>query len=407
MSFYGDLRTVKLVDVLRWASDNEKTGVLEVERNAISRRIEFRKGWVGSCSSNDPASRLGQFLLSRSKLDEIQLQHLLTLQRVTSKRLGLLLVEMKVLSRADLTAEVTAKAQETIYGLFDFDDAVFRFDEGAILDPDQIEVNLSVEELIVEGEKRAAQLHKIRDAFESSGVVLDRTESEIPSEILERPLTRRMFDSIDGQRTIAEILLHMRTSEFLVLQFLARLHDRELVRISEVRAVPEGSGNLLDIRPCSGARGQQDEDWLSFCDLDAEAAEAEQDNLDETLKKAGLLLEREEFEAALELLRGSYREHGDDYSRRLLVKAETGFLESTKHDGLVSTVPILLQDRHALLDKSPSAEESFLLSLIDGTTDVQSILWLAPLREIDALMALRRMADKQMIELATPAVSHA
>ncbi len=405
MSFYGDLRTVKLVDVLRWASDNEKTGVLEVERNAISRRVEFRKGWVGSCSSNDPASRLGQFLLSRSKLDEIQLQHLLTLQRVTSKRLGLLLVEMKVLSRADLTAEVTAKAQETIYGLFDFDDAVFRFDEGAILDPDQIEVNLSVEELIVEGEKRAAQLHKIRDAFESSGVVLDRTESEIPSEILERPLTRRMFDSIDGQRTIAEILLHMRTSEFLVLHFLARLHDRGLLKVSEVRAVPEGSGNLLDIGRRSDAHGQ-DEDWLSFCDLDAEAAEAGQDNLDETLKRAGLLLESEEFETALEILRESYREHGDDYSRRLLVKAESGFLESTKHDGLVSTVPVLLQDRHALLDKSPSAEESFLLSLIDGTTDVQSILWLAPLREIDALMALRRMADKQMIELAAPSAVH-
>ncbi len=405
MSFYGDLRTVKLVDVLRWASDNEKTGVLEVERNAISRRVEFRKGWVGSCSSNDPASRLGQFLLSRSKLDEIQLQHLLTLQRVTSKRLGLLLVEMKVLSRADLTAEVTAKAQETIYGLFDFDDAVFRFDEGAILDPDQIEVNLSVEELIVEGEKRAAQLHKIRDAFESSGVVLDRTESEIPSEILERPLTRRVFDSIDGQRTIAEILLHMRTSEFLVLHFLARLHDRGLLKISEVRAVPEGSGNLLDIGRRLDARGQ-DEDWLSFCDLDAEAAEAGQDNLDETLKRAGLLLEREEFETALEILRESYREHGDDYSRRLLVKAEFGFLESTKHDGLVSTVPVLLQDRHALLDKSPSAEESFLLSLIDGTTDVQSILWLAPLREIDALIALRRMADKQMIELAAPSAVH-
>ncbi len=405
MSFYGDLRTVKLVDVLRWASENEKTGVLEVERNAISRRIEFRKGWVGSCSSNDPASRLGQFLLSRSKLDEIQLQHLLTLQRVTKKRLGLLLVEMKVLSRADLTAEVTGKAQETIYGLFDFDDAVFRFDEGAILDPDQIEVNLSVEELIVEGEKRAEQLHKIRDAFESSGVVLERTEREIPGEILDRPLTRRMFDSIDGQRTIAEILLHMRTSEFLVLQFLARLHDRGLLRISEVRAVPEGSGNLLDIARCSGARGQT-EDWLSFCDLDTEAAEAGQDNLDETIRKAGVLLDREEYEAALELLRDSYREHGDDYSRRLLVKAETGFLESTKNDGLVSTVPILLQDRHALLDKSPSAEESFLLSLIDGTTDVQSILWLAPLREIDALIALRRMAGKQMIELATPSAAH-
>jgi len=54
MPLYGDLRTLSLEDLLRWPAANQKTGVLEVGRNAIYKWVEVRKGWVGSCSSNEP-----------------------------------------------------------------------------------------------------------------------------------------------------------------------------------------------------------------------------------------------------------------------------------------------------------------------------------------------------------------
>ena len=63
---------------------------------------------------------------------------------------------------------------------------------------------------------------------------------------------------------------------------------------------------------------------------------------------------------------------------------------------------MLLQDRLLVLGRHPAPEESFLLSLVDGSTDIQSILWLAPMREVDVLIFLRRMAKKNMIELAEP-----
>ena len=45
--------------------------------------------------------------------------------------------------------------------------------------------------------------------------------------------------------------------------------------------------------------------------------------------------------------------------------------------------------------------------LVDGTIDVQAIRWLAPLRHVDALIALRcRLARKGIIELATPKVEN-
>ena len=40
---------------------------------------------------------------------------------------------------------------------------------------------------------------RIRETFDSSGVVLRITDREIPPELLDRPVTRRILDSIDGQ----------------------------------------------------------------------------------------------------------------------------------------------------------------------------------------------------------------
>jgi len=407
MPFYGDLRTVSLVDLLHWASKNQKTGVLEIERNAISKRVEFRHGWVGSCSSNDPSGVLGQYLLARGRVNEMQLQHLLTLQRVVNKRLGLLLVEMGVLDRQEMADVVATKARETIHSLFDWDDAYFRFDEGASLDPDQIEVNLSVEELVEEGRRRCEILDRIRASFKSSGVVLSRSGLEVPAELLDSRVTKRIFEAIDGERSLADMLLHTRASEFLVLQFIHTLFERGLLSIREIRDTPADAATLLDVRQAQTARaldtpiaaGELDRVLVEIEPLDQPTKGAELDvEVDTALK----LIEDGQFEPAVELLRSTCREHSTDYVRSLLLRAETSLVDSLQQDDSLTSVPVLRQDRHVLMHRDFSPEETFLLSLVDGSTDVQSVLWLAPLREVDTLMTLRRLQRNNIIELAEP-----
>jgi hypothetical protein len=54
-----------------------------------------------------------------------------------------------------------------------------------------------------------------------------------------------------------------------------------------------------------------------------------------------------------------------------------------------------------------SPSEFFLLSRIDGTWDVKSIIQITPLREVDALRALKRMREKGLIELRDPVAASA
>jgi len=422
MPICGDLSTMSLIELLRWAAAGQRTGVLEVEQNRICRRIEFRKGWIGACSTDDPPAQLGQILLSRGRIDRDRLREALERQERTGQSLGVVLVQMGVLAPREVLRYIAEKAEETIQGLFDWDDAVFRYHEGATLEPDQIEVNLSVDEIIDRGLRHQAELGRIRQHFTSSGIVLERSEAQPPARLFEHEVGRRIYESVDGQRTIAEILLHAHASAFLVIKLLSRLYERGVVRICGERSVDPGSPTLLDLprsmrRKESWSWTQEDLGRLVEGDLPEGVHVApapdelypdelarRQDELDAEVDVAARLMHRREYAATLELLNASYRANpGDGYLRRLISRAEQAYTDRLRRrDFSYDRTPVAIPDALADPRVDVRSEESFLLSLIDGETDIKSILWLSPLREVDVLRALERMLDRGLIRIEPP-----
>ena len=41
----------------------------------------------------------------------------------------------------------------------------------------------------------------------------------------------------------------------------------------------------------------------------------------------------------------------------------------------------------------------FLLSMLDGVSDIKSLCWVAPLREVDLMRSLQRLHERGLIEL--------
>jgi hypothetical protein len=403
MSIYGNIRTMSLPDLLQWASVNKKTGVLELERNKICKRISFRAGRIVACSSDDPPSRLGQFLLSRGKIDKDQLREALGRQESESgKNLGEILQEMGALTKADVDSHVAAKAEENIYGLFDWRDAVFRFHDTIGEDPFVIEVDLQVQDVVLKGIQRFDDLTRIRDSFTSSGIVLRRTERTLPPEVTASPMARRVLDSVDGRRTLAEILLHAHASEFLVLKFLHTLTRKGLVSIIEVRDPDPNSRTLLD--PAELPTAEAAAMLPASSEIDRP-----QDDTDEVVDSQSSVetalqsIARGEYAVALDILNGAYRAQPDDnHLRRLLLKAEAGYLEQARCGEFSPDripVPVASVD---VLKSALKPTELFLLSMLDGQSDIKSITWLAPLREVDVVKALKRMVDERLIELRDP-----
>ncbi len=401
MPVQGDLGTMALADLLQWIGVTRKTGLLEIERNGQIKRIEFRKGLIGACSSDDRESQLGQYLIARKKINPSQLEDATRIMRERSGlRLGSVLVDMGLLTEKDVTRFVAANVEVTIQALFDWEDADFRFHEGATFDPCGVEVNLPVSDILLRGIQYQDEIKMFREAFPSSGVVLRRTDLPSPGQLLEREMTRRIFEAIDGERTIAQLLRVSHASDLLVLKFLYRLHQLGLVKVHAERPVTDDT--LLDRQaPARPTLASQASDASSAEDRpdDTERLSGYTDKQVET-DAARRLLARKEFGAALELLHATFRAYPGDFELgNLLCEAEIGFVGSA---GIASLSPTSVPIR-AESDDAPGrhleSEESFLLSLIDGNFDVQSILSLATLREEDVLRTLDQMLDKGLIAL--------
>ncbi len=321
--------------------------------------------------------------------------------------LGNILLANGAITQEELAAEVAAKAEENIYGLFDWTDAFFRYEMEAAPDPNIIEVDFSVDEIVEKGLKRYEQLQRIRDAFSSSGIVLVRTDETTPPEIHTSALARSILESVDGRRTVAEILLHCHASEFLVLRFLYTLHRKGVVRIAEVQQVDPASSTLLDETPsravteeaggsADGEPGPSDEEGRKALERYPEVAAQ--------LELALHFMSEGEFEGALQVLDHCYRAHpGDDYLRHLMNKAESSLLEKVRKDDLPPTkIPVRREHDGDVSELNLQPSELFLLGMIDGASDLKTLLWVAPMRELDVYTTLRQLMQRGLVELRDP-----
>ena len=456
MPLFGTLSTMPLPDLLQWLAAGRLSGTLQIERNRVSKAIVFEDGQIVGCSSDDPPERLGQFLIARGKISEEQLRQALARQEAARKHLGTVLVDMNVLSAAELATHLEAKAEETIFSLFDWDDAVFRFHQGQRDEANVFPVKLRVEDVLLRGLTRFDELQRIRQVLYDPRLVLRRAK-EPPEAVLSHPMARTLYEAIDGDRTLAEILLHVHGSEYVVTKFLFELYDRGFLvihgikKIEPVEAPPlagGGAADFADLEAPDAPLSPQLIEPPADAPLDPMATEAGwatpspelrspaptlpsnapppaggpvrsrygdvevpvalepletsvAHRLAQLLERARLHMRQGEFEPALDILDGLRSEFpGDESLRRLAAEAEAAFVERAYRYFLApAKVPVLARPMEQLEAQTLTPTEFFLLSRIDGAWDVKSIVQVAPLRETDTLRALKRMRELGLISL--------
>jgi len=399
MALYGNLSTMSVDDLLAWVDAGRKSGTLEVERDKIVKRITFDAGRVTSCSSNNPATLMGQFLLASGKISQDTLSQALGRQASPPTNLGQTLLEMGAITQADRDAFVQAKIEETIYGLFDWEDAVFRFYTDALVDPNAVEASLGIEEIQCRGRERSADRRRSDQVINDRRIVLRRTGKIAPTELAASRSAQRVFDLIDGTRSVAGIVLHSHASEFLVTKFLTALLHEQVVEIAGIdrEAVPriEPQETAWEPEPEPAASAPQSKRGYRL--LPAQPSDVSRE-LEADINVALQLLSAGRPEAALELLNAIAAVHPMDIAlRQLVLNAEQAFCKKMLEGDLAASSIPTRSGQSA--EQDPSAEESFLLEHVDGRTTVQSLLWVAPMRDVDVLKSLGRMLKKGWVEL--------
>ncbi len=381
MAFYGDFRSFPVTDLLQWVENSRKTGVIEIEQRHIKKVIVCRDGRIVACTSDDPSTRLGQSLLAQGKITEEQLQKALETHESGGKILGDVLVESGTVDREVVVEHVAAKAEEAIYGLFDQEDAFFCFDENGDKPDYPVEVDLNVQDILLKGLNRYDEMKQIRDVFTDPGIILARTDKELPAELASRRVSLRLLEAVDGERTLEEILLHTRGSEYLVTRFLYHLFRSGLLEILGVRPVSP----LTQLEHPAGDKKDKPSTH----------------NVSEEIELAGRLMKRGEHDAAIAVLEATSRAWpGAPTVRQMISRAETEYFEKISELLPASAVPVMTTELNELVCESLSPGEAYLTTLIDGKAEIKSIQWIAPMRALDVLRNLQRLLDRGMIRLA-------
>lgn len=184
-SLEGQLEDFPLTDILQVLQVSGKSGALFLTRSdGTNGIVVFRGGQIVQAVASDAHQTLGDRLVERGNVTELQLQEALAYRtRYPGMRLGDALVELGVTDRKDVEAEVTAQMTEAIERMMTWADASFVFRIGLVslmrgmpdftldlvldegVEPRQILLEASLLQ-----DKRNRELERIRRQLDESGV---------------------------------------------------------------------------------------------------------------------------------------------------------------------------------------------------------------------------------------------
>ena len=367
MSLRGDLRTMPLPDVLQWVGTGRKTGTLHVERRSVQKRIILREGSVFSSWSNDPRESLGQFLIRLRLVSEEQLFRALLAQEEKGRLLGSILVGDGILAEDDLRRALKAKAEETIYDLFLWPSGQFEFREGDFPENIHITFETPVTPVILEGIRRVDEWQRIRAVFPS----METTFKAIvqPSAATDA-VDRQLLAFAAAGRSLAEMSLELRRSEFETAALLFEMHARGLVAANPAK----GDGSAPD--PVGAIQA--------------------------LLTLAYQRLQERRYDSALKAYEDvlSLDRLNQNAKKGLIATMEARKHEKQQRDVPRDKVPRVAVDFQTLTREKLDPQEGFVLSRVNGEWDVQSILKLCPMGEEEAMLIFARLLDRNLIELS-------
>jgi len=372
MGIAGSLATMSIADLLQFLETGQKSGVLRLNRESVTKEIFFEKDSIVGSTSTDPKEYFGQFLLHYGKIDEAQLRLALENQRQGRQvPLGRILLSMGVFSESEMMELLHLRALEIMFELFLWEQADFQFQDEIPLPENLIRIEIKATNVIMEGIYRTDEWRRYREVVPSDRVVLELVPGRSPSGVKEGSDIPKILWLVNKRMTVGEICYNLHASPFHVYSRLHQLVAEGVVQVTEEQPQPAPPSTTAE-KPGSGQA---------------------------TPQQAKELLARGSFMEALILLQALLEaQPGNPEASELLSAAEPGFIAQTYREILTpEAVPNLRASLETVMTMGLGPKEGFILSRINGTWDVRSILSVCPFREAESLLILRRLLDSNLI----------
>ena len=374
MGIRGTLNTMSVSDLLQFLASGRKTGTLKLGLGDIVKHIYLEDGIIVGSSSNDPKEYLGQVLLHYGKIDEAQLQTAMEIQRQSGGKLGVILASRGFVSQADVVEVLRTRTLEIIYDLFIWEEAHFEFFDREPPPKELIRIRVEATKVIMDGIYRIDEWSRYRTVIPSDRTFFELIPGWTQSLGNANPETRQVLYHVEKHMTAAEICYNMHTSLFHACALLFDLVDKGIIKVAgEAPAPVEVSTDL------------------SALNLPQ--------TVPELLKLARVEIKENNAENALAIIHSALEQEAKNpEAQRLREEAEKKFVAKTYEGGLSPrAMPRILVTTEQLEHERLGPQEGFVLSRINGESDIESILSVCPFREADSLRMIKKLLDSGII----------
>jgi len=387
MGIVGNLKTMQLEELLQWLSQSKKNGTLQINNGKVEKKIFFKDGRIISSSSTNPEEYLGHFLVSHGLINELELTKAIELQEQTHMLLGKILVTTGAIEEKALHRLLRLKAEESIYNIFSWGEGEFRFLDDSLPEGALVPMNLDVTAIVLEGVQRVDEWRRIRKVIPTAEAI-PVAVTELDGAELD-PGARQILELINDERTVEEIQLQTHSSEYHVCRVLFEQYQQGRVKIIKPRWKTR-SGEVMLAVPLAAPPAAA-----------ATPASSEPLGAPSLLKAAQSYMQQRNYEQALRHLRAAKSlEPESKEVQEAMQKGEKTMREELERAGVTLTsVPKLAISMEQLTTVKISPQEGFMLTRINGSYDIQSIVKITPMPQLDALLVFWKLHQAGHIKL--------
>jgi len=303
----------------------------------------------------------------------------MTVQEQHGGLLGEILVESGSVGQVMLDRMLRLNAEENICDLFAWQEGSFEFLDGELPDHELVSLSSNITGLIMEGMRRIDHTAAMKEVIPSPQCVPVAVAPLLDGDELD-PGWRGVLAAVDDDRSIEDICLHTHSSEFFVCQVLHRKITDGKLKIVRPRVIESGAQIVAEKVPGTSAVPK------------AEALIGEAMNY----------LKAEDYESAARHLRAAASLEPDNRDLRLVIEQKEAAIRKAIAEGGVrpDCVPVLESTFDELKALRFSPGEGFILSRINGKSDIRSMAKISPLSELDALLVFWKLAKEKHISFA-------
>jgi hypothetical protein len=234
LDLQGNIERFMLPEIFQLVSTGRKTGTLGIQRDDDIVMVYFKDGAVIYGYGPRKTYHIGRMLVEKGRISNEQLDESISFQATnqrSGKRLGQILIEKQYIDRADLEQVIRQQVEELIFSLMSWDRGSFKFYENQFPTEEEITVNLSTENVVLEGLRRLDEMTRLKDCLPEFSTVyrLAHSEPGQKRDISLEPEEWNILALIDGHRDINEVAAASQMESIEALKRLASLQLAGLI----------------------------------------------------------------------------------------------------------------------------------------------------------------------------------